>query len=278
MVTGHIFGDTGGHANELFTALSELGVDLKTGEIPEDIHILHVGDLVHKGPGTDRIVALVNRVASKNPERWTQIIGNHEAMHIGLSKPFTKCNCSDTTISTLISLRDSNFLKLAASVSGDNFSEIAGKDALITHAGLTNTLWREAGRLSAQGMVDHINMNLNNYLAAGLVPTDVYNEKAGVFWAEALHEVRGSWVKSGDEAPFHQVHGHIPLFKWELGRYYEKMPTDSSILLMEYERACVSRFDEDRTVFITIDPGFSNLPPSINTQPNLTVRNFGIYS
>lgn len=55
---GYVFGDVGGHASSFFASLSSLGVNIETGEIPEGIHIVQVGDLIHQGPtvsGRDKL-------------------------------------------------------------------------------------------------------------------------------------------------------------------------------------------------------------------------------
>jgi hypothetical protein len=88
-----IFGDTGGHAIQLFNALKSLGVDVKNYIIPEDVRIIHLGDLIHKGPSSKLLLETVDQLIRNNPGQWVQILGNHEFQHIEGSPYFWNCEC-----------------------------------------------------------------------------------------------------------------------------------------------------------------------------------------
>lgn len=44
--------------------------------------ICQVGDLIHKGPDSSAVVALVDQIIDSNPGRWVQLLGNHEAQYL----------------------------------------------------------------------------------------------------------------------------------------------------------------------------------------------------
>src|ERR1700684_1930414 len=66
--------------------LQELEADTQTGDIPDDLLIIQVGDLVHRGPDSTGVVALVARMMAGSPDHWIQLLGNHEAQE-GLGAP-----------------------------------------------------------------------------------------------------------------------------------------------------------------------------------------------
>lgn len=70
-----LFGDLSGHTVPLYPALEALGVDVAADRIPEDLVVVQVGDLVHKGPDGDEAVALVDRMMLANPGRWVSSSG-----------------------------------------------------------------------------------------------------------------------------------------------------------------------------------------------------------
>lgn len=78
-----VLGDVGGHLAALRAELTRLGVpDGGDGPIPADLTVVQVGDLVHRGPESDAVVALVDRHLSATPRRWLQVVGNHEAFYL----------------------------------------------------------------------------------------------------------------------------------------------------------------------------------------------------
>src|SRR6266511_2602052 len=73
-----VLGDLSGHLAPFVQALGELGVDVAAARVPDDLVVVQVGDLVHKGPDSDTIVALVDRLLDANPGRYLQLLVNHE--------------------------------------------------------------------------------------------------------------------------------------------------------------------------------------------------------
>ena len=54
-----VIGDVGGHVEELRRELRALGAS-ETGVLPDDLVVIQVGDLVHRGPDSEAVVRLVN--------------------------------------------------------------------------------------------------------------------------------------------------------------------------------------------------------------------------
>ena len=77
-----VVGDIGGHVDELHRELGRLGADPQTGRLPDDLTVVQVGDLVHRGPDSERVIALVDRYLREQPGQWVQLLGNHEAHYV----------------------------------------------------------------------------------------------------------------------------------------------------------------------------------------------------
>jgi hypothetical protein len=63
-----VIGDIGGHLNELRTELVRLGAG-QDGRLPDDLIVVQVGDLIHRGPDSDGVVALVDRYLRTQPSQ-----------------------------------------------------------------------------------------------------------------------------------------------------------------------------------------------------------------
>ena len=105
-------GDVGGWLAPFWEALQELGIDPDTLELPEETVVVQVGDLIHKGPDSEEIVALVDRIMAASPGRWRQLVGSHEAQHLG-GPEFWDSDCSPALIWTLRSWWDNGQAALA---------------------------------------------------------------------------------------------------------------------------------------------------------------------
>ena len=77
-----VIGDLAGHLDELRGELVRLGADASTLRLPDDLTVVQVGDLVHRGPDSDGVVALVDRYLREQPEHWVQLAGNHEGQYV----------------------------------------------------------------------------------------------------------------------------------------------------------------------------------------------------
>jgi Calcineurin-like phosphoesterase len=77
-----VIGDVGRHLEELRTELRRLGADTETGHLPSDLSIIQVGDLVHRGPASEGVLALVDGYLNQQSTQWVQLVGNHEAHYL----------------------------------------------------------------------------------------------------------------------------------------------------------------------------------------------------
>ena len=148
-----IFGDIGGHAGAFFRALESLGVDLATGGIPKDLTIVQLGDLIHKGPDSEAIVAFVSKVFSKSPDQWVQLLGNHEMQHLG-GYEFWRCSCSRELIASLHSWWGNGQASTVAGISHAPVPKVlTGAPTLLSHAGVTSFLWNSVGERDRKSVV-----------------------------------------------------------------------------------------------------------------------------
>lgn len=185
MATVVVVGDVGGCLEQL-----ERGLEPFLG-MP-DVTVVQVGDLVDRGPDSAGVLRWVGeRLAGPGP-RWVQLVGNHEAAHLG-AEPFWPEPITDEDAALLRRWWLSERITVAAAV-----RTAAGEELLLTHAGLTVGAWRELGEpVSAS-------------TAAGLLntrPEELLWSYGGPLWAEAP-EVYGSWLAERLPLPFSQVHGH----------------------------------------------------------------------
>lgn len=223
-----LLGDVGGHYDVLVRALHSLGVDVATHWIPPDLTVVQVGDLVHRGPASAEIVALVDTFLTqdawwreaKAPVQWIQLWGNHEGHHIGgpqFGDPHRPYEVDDTTADTLARWYDDKLVKTAVAIRGEQ------GDILVTHAGMSRPYWEHKldQPPTAKAVATTLNrLSLQETFCAGAMLGE--NRIAGVVWAECVSEVYISWTRA--EMPFHQVHGHTSPYwwnadRWSLGRF-----------------------------------------------------------
>ena len=76
-----VIGDVGGHATPLRHELARLGAR-PDGSLPEDLIVVQVGDLIHRGPESAQVIDIVDRYLRTQPAQWIQLIGNHEVNYL----------------------------------------------------------------------------------------------------------------------------------------------------------------------------------------------------
>jgi hypothetical protein len=280
----YIFGDTGGHAKQLFASLEKIGVNLKDYTIPEGVRIIHCGDLIHKGPSSRLLLNTVNRLIRKNKGQWIQLLGNHEFQHIEGSPYFWRCDCDMQDVATINNLFDEGLAM--ASFGLDKLVDvnlevtarpkivIPDNGVLFTHAGLTNT-W-----LNFVKSFKVLNEASPNLASINLAPTEVayvlnsldvdvitaagkmlgyINPRVGPVWAIGNDEVFIDWNDSGETMPFMQVHGHTTSYMWTRGSWYRKDSAFKSFReatkLNPQTRTVITKLAGN--VLVGIDPGFS---------------------
>lgn len=263
-----ILGDVGGHLDPLATALANLGADLSAGTIPAHLTVIQAGDLIHKGPDSDAVVALVDRILDANPGRYIQLLGNHEASYLD-GPVFGSWQVSTDTARTLARWVRSDRSRLAASV-----DSVEHGDLLVTHAGLTRWLWVEIGKPpTAANAADALNRLLHTDRHRAFAPGALLEGSGfgrgqpSVVWADAGSELYASWI--GHRPPFGQVHGHSSAFDWDRNRWLPGIPVEAT------HRAVIDREARHLTVviggkpFVGIDPGFGETAPTVPLVPLL---------
>ncbi len=191
--------------------LQELGADTTAGTVPDDLVVVQVGDLVHKGPDSAGAVTLVDRMMTGSPTQWVQLIGNHEAQE-GLGGPdFWHEHLDAGVRADLRRWVDGDLARLAVGLDTVEFGPV-----LVTHGGLTRQKWVAIGRPDSPEVAA---ATLNKELAADPDLAFTAGEMlgvrtrlpVGVAWASP-RELLGSWDM--EQLPFSQVHGHASPRRW----------------------------------------------------------------
>ncbi|SOD70500.1 calcineurin-like phosphoesterase family protein [Jatrophihabitans sp. GAS493] len=210
-----VVGDIGGQLDELRGELQRLGADPSTGRLPDELTVVQVGDLIHRGPDSEGVLALVDRYLTEQPGQWIQLVGNHEAQYI--SEPSFEWGeqISDDGAGMLLDWWSERRMRPAIALHAD------GADWLITHAGLTEGFWagvlhspataREAASAinALSGLRQQVLFSSGQMLGGG--PP---NLSAGPIWAAEGAELIASWLAGGVPLPFSQIHGHSSVVNW----------------------------------------------------------------
>ena len=273
----HIFGDIGGHHDQFMEALTKLGVNTETHTVPPGVGVIQVGDLVHRGPDGDKLVAWVDEALKVNNRqgtgRWVQLFGNHEGHHVGGPK-FSQ-SVKGQTVEWALSAESERTLKgwwgskkafMAAAVHRTD----TNRDVLVTHAGLTRQTWVGVNCDLASG-VDWVAATLNRQslrssFAPGWLLGGYYEARAGsvmppsVAWASAAKEVYPSW--EGRECPFDQVHGHSACWNWTNDQSYLEYSMTAK-LDKDRNRRFTRWTNTDGTSFYCVDQGLGRHAPRL---------------
>lgn len=211
-----VLGDVGGHVDTLRTELARLGADPRTGALPDDLVVVQVGDLVHRGPASEAVVDLVDHYLAEQPEQWIQLVGNHEMLYLREPAFVWTEQVADATAATLRRWWDDGSMLAAAAL------RTPSADYLVTHAGLTAGMWRSAldTPIDAGAAAKALNALIgkrDGVLARDgvMLRGNRVNQGAGPLWAEAARELVPSWRQT--PMPFSQIHGHSTLQDWNAG-------------------------------------------------------------
>jgi hypothetical protein len=212
-----VIGDIGGHAAELTRTLLALGAEPGTCALPDDLTVVQVGDLIHRGPDTPGVVRLVDRLMTDHPGRWVQLAGNHEAQYLTEVPRFVWREKLDrTTVRTVQDWWHDGRMQVAAAISG------LTDDWLVTHAGLTRGYWSTV--LAAPTAAPYAARALNGLIGSvhepvlfhgGVLIDGTVSTTAGPLWAAAGDELVPSWQDLPAELPFSQLHGHSTVIDWQ---------------------------------------------------------------
>ena len=181
--------------------------------------MIQVGDLVHRGPDSAGVLALVDRYLGEQPDQWVQLVGNHEAQYLRPPAFEWPETISDDDAGLLVRWWSTGQMRVAAAV------EAAGEHFLVTHAGLTEGFWERAldrlpaAEQTARALNSFIGEHDDVIFSAGeMLGGGAPNLLAGPVWASAAAELIPSWLESGRPLPFSQIHGHSRAMGWRGGR------------------------------------------------------------
>lgn len=214
-----VIGDIGGHLGELRRELERLGADPDTGTLPADLTVIQVGDLIHRGPESDGVIAFVDRLLTEQPDQWIQLVGNHEANYLARPAFDWPERLSERSVQTLRQWWGDGRMRVAAAVRGRNQQEY-----LITHAGVTRMYWRSVlgAPDSAAGAAAALNAMIGQhdgliFRSGQMLGSGPPRPGVGPVWAAAGTELLPSWLTW--RPPFSQVHGHSTLYSWRHGHF-----------------------------------------------------------
>lgn len=275
-----IFGDVGGHVDQLFTTLNDLGVDMDTAVPPSDLTLVFLGDLIHKGPGSNEIIAFINKGKKACPDQYVILLGNHECQHTNGYIFWQDCRCTPETEEIISSWWLNGEAVAVAAISHDKHPILTAKQTLLSHAGVTHQLWKMyGGSSSAKNTVKNL-LKLNedprqlHRPGVMLGGTTSYHD-VGPIWAHSTAEVYPSWA--GRKMPFNQAHGHTAPYHWEFSQWF---PSTSHVwrdVLEVHQDVRAVTFHphpESAGSFAAMDPGFSEKVPTLNFIPYVLVENF----
>jgi hypothetical protein len=246
-----VIGDVGGHLDALRAELARIGVpDNGAGPIPAGLVVVQVGDLVHRGPESAGVVALVDGHLRRTPDRWLQLIGNHEAYHVFGPQFRLRERLPRRTGNTLRGWWRDGLLRAGVALTSGS------EDFLVTHAGLTRDYWRLflGAPATAHGAADALNGMLRRaderLVRTGQMHGGPPDFAAGPLWAAAGPELVGSW--RDQHLPFSQIHGHSALVEWPEGTPAPGVAADEVTVDHDLRHTTV---ELDGVRIVGIDPG-----------------------
>ena len=130
-----VIGDVGGHANHCATS-SPASARSPDGSLPEDLIVVQVGDLIHRGPDSAQVIDIVDRYLRTQPAQWIQLIGNHEVNYLQPPVFAWPETLSRKHIRILNGWWQNGTAAVAAAVETTTYESF-----LITHAGMTAEFW-----------------------------------------------------------------------------------------------------------------------------------------
>lgn len=187
-------------------------------ELPADVAVVQVGDLLHKGPDGPWLVAQVDRAIKVNAGRWIQLWGNHETSVIHACPEFWSGPGfypePDDVVETLHRWWRDQIAHVAVVVPSVELG-----DVLVTHAGLSVGWWNQIGSPSdPHECATALNADLGGdpegvFGRGRLLDDNGVNPVAGPIWSDTSAEGWAQWLELGD-VPFSQVHGHAAPWSW----------------------------------------------------------------
>lgn len=219
-----VVGDIGGQLEVFHDVIRDLGGDMDTGMLPDDLIVIQVGDIVRFNDSADLdsygCAALADKLIQANNGKYIQLLGNHETPLLG-GALHPNWNLKELPESQPIieSWWNEKKAYIGVVLTAD------GKDDIvITHAGLTRGFMET--KLKTQNPREAIH-KLNSYVGnvaitdiehtGGLIDK-VHNPNVDTFWALAGSELYDEWFDG--ELTFNQLHGHSCIYDWEKDSYW----------------------------------------------------------
>lgn len=252
-----VIGDLAGHLEELRAELLRLGAEVGTGRLPPDLVVVQLGDLVHRGPASDGVVALIDRYLTSQPRQWIQLVGNHEAHYLRRAVFDWPERIASESADTLRRWWADGQMRAAAVVRSDSES------FLVTHAGLTVDFWRDV--LGAPDRAEAAAIRINALIgsredvlfsAGEMLHGRRKNQLAGPLWAATATELVPGWLT--ETMPFSQIHGHASIFDWQDRIYRASDAVTRLTSVDEDAKHETIRLEGGR--IIGVDPGHGEQP------------------
>lgn len=206
-----VIGDVGGHAMPLRDELNRLGAR-PDGSLPEDLLVVQVGDLIHRGPDSAQVVDIVEGYLRTQPGQWIQLIGNHDVHYLRPPVFRWPDTLGRKHIRILNRWWQNGVAAVAAAV------ETAGESFLITHAGITAEFWTtvlggpSTAAEAARRINDLARAGDDRVFRAGIFLHGTIVPGAGPLWADTATELLPGWADR--RLPFSQIHGHNSITTW----------------------------------------------------------------
>jgi hypothetical protein len=254
-----VIGDVGGHIEQLRAELFRLGCNPDSLEMPPDLRVIQVGDLIHRGSHSEAVVELVDEFLRRYPHDWVQLVGNHEAQYV--RDPVFKWHqtLSEAAAELIRTWWRSGLMRAAAAVRTDD------EEFVVTHAGITEGFWRrvlhspQSAELASARVNELIGTGDGSLFSSGhMLGVGKRNLRAGPLWASAPFELIPSWAYSGARLPFSQVHGHSSVINWSTGELADGFVHSNA---MSFDFDASHEFARmGATRLIGIDPGHDEVP------------------
>ena len=277
MVRNVVLSDTGGWLPQLLNTFDRLGIDAEASTMPADLRVIHCGDLIHKGPYSTHLLAIVTGLMVNNPGQWVQLMGNHEAQHLPGAPRFWSCDCSPDDVGLMNVLHREGLLSPTFGLVDDRPLTVPDHPELtvgetsvfFSHGGLTQGFWkkeaaaatdpREAARLLNS-------LDLEVVARPGLMLGEhISADRVGPVWAVGNTEVFHTWRERIQAMPFTQFHGHTTSFSYDRKRWWPGLELfQKSTTLLPEQRAVVTELNNN--LMLGVDPGFNERQPRIGHQ------------
>jgi hypothetical protein len=207
-----VIGDVGGHADPLRHELVRLGARTD-GSLPEDLIVVQVGDLIHRGPDSAQVIDIVDGYLRTQPAQWIQLVGNHEANYLQPPVFAWPESLGRRHIRMINRWWKNGSAAVAAAVETTDYESF-----LITHAGITAEFWASAlggpptAAEAAHRINDLVKVDAEKVFRAGTMLHGTTASDAGPLWADTMAELLPGWADR--QMPFSQIHGHNSITAW----------------------------------------------------------------